>query len=156
VIKIGRITVAEQNNAGEALFERYLVEVFQYISCWTADASTAEDLTLKILRSEFSTLKKRSPDQESLSIRIFTLARDLLLENFGELNSETAKCGSPWSKYGLAGLSDLEKEVIALKFCSQLNNRSLGHVLGLPESTVETQLLQAIRKLDGRLLSGQR
>lgn len=51
----------------------------------------------------------------------------------------------------LSQLSDREREVIALKFVTSLNNREIAGVLQIPEGTVGSLLYRAFRRLRSAL-----
>jgi RNA polymerase sigma-70 factor (ECF subfamily) len=47
----------------------------------------------------------------------------------------------------LSLLGQTEKEIVSLKFASDMNNRQIAGILGLSESNVGTIIYRAVRKL---------
>ena len=136
--------------SSEALYEQYLVPVFQYISHRVNDTRTAEDLTLGVLKKAFSGVKDILRNEENLSIYVFTLAWKAVQSHGKAEVAEDCSEGGQFHEC-LSRLSPPEQDIMALKLCSGLDNRCLGRVLGLSESEVGQHISRALVRMNGNI-----
>lgn len=119
----------------DALCEYYLPRVFQYIRYWVDTIEKAETISLKVLKNSIGKIDSLSDRTESVSIKVFSLARE-------SINPHT-RSNDPV----LAGLSSEEREVISLKLGAELPNRGIAGVLRIPEPRVSEILCRSLSKL---------
>jgi DNA-directed RNA polymerase specialized sigma subunit len=117
------------------------------------------------LKKAIARISKNDQNDDRLKVWIFIAARNIVLckvwknTNKGDAFPEKvtteastrvdegATQDRPKLHEHLTGLSQMEQDIMALKFSSQLDNRRLGQILGLPESKVDRQMRQILDKL---------
>lgn len=151
------------------LYEQYLPKVFQYISYRVTDKNMAEDLTSAVFEKALTKFKSFNPERASFATWIFTIARNTIIDYYRGRSREleyqketqvqmTVQYDSPEEEAGraeevrklhacLAKLNNNEKDIITLKFGSEMTNREIAKMLKLSESNVGTILCRAVRKL---------
>lgn len=149
------------------LYEQYLPKVYRYISYRITDISTAEDLTSVVFEKALTKLKSYRPEKARFSTWIFTIARNTLTDHFraaGKVRTVSLDSGylsQPDNieevtgrtedlnvlKTCLSRLSQLEQEIISLKFGAEMTNRQIASMLAMTESNIGVILFRAIRKL---------
>ncbi len=151
------------------LYEEYLPKVFRYVRYRINEHQVAEDLTSTVFERALTNFDKYSSDKASFSTWVFSIARNVVIDHYrvrgrrrtislddapeiasGELPpvdrlEQKEERQKLWEN--LSRLSPEEREIIALKFGSELNNRQIARTLGLSESNVGTKLYRAVRKL---------
>jgi DNA-directed RNA polymerase specialized sigma24 family protein len=135
------VSQLQQNAIGSALdasCDYYLPRVFGYFTYWVKDVDKAEALAVETLKQALRKIEGLNQKTDSISIQIFSLARQLV--NTGKGDYQTI----------LKGLSRGECEVISLKIGAELSNRCIGAVLGLPDSIVGTLLARSLTKLKSK------
>jgi DNA-directed RNA polymerase specialized sigma24 family protein len=133
-----RVPQLQQNQIDRALdtlCEYYLPRVFQYFHYWVSDVDYAEKLAVETLKQAVKKIDSLDQKTESITIRIFSLARKYI------------RCRSTKNQSLLKGLSSAECDVIALKMGAELSNSSIGNILGLTDSRVGKLLSGSLIKL---------
>ena len=159
------------------LYEQYLPRIFQYVIYRVGDRTTAEDLTSDIFNKALTNFTKYDSGKAAFSTWIFSIARNTLIDYYRgrsrkqklqkEAEAEVlAFSTSPEEEASrseeirklrecLSLLNPNERELISLKFSSEMTNREISRVTGLSESNVGTILCRAVRKLRDGFLGWQ-
>jgi RNA polymerase sigma factor (sigma-70 family) len=168
------------DGAGETdfipFYSEFLPQVYRYVRYRVADAATAEDLTALIFEKALRAWgKRRKPN--SVTAWIFRIARNTVASHYrrrarrlevplDSVEGQTAADGGPeervlraerWERIrdGIRALSPRERDIIALKFGSELTNRAIAPIVGTSEGNVAVILHRAMRKLHAYLEAGQ-
>ena len=163
--KVGQSTA----EAFSVFYEQYLPKIFKYISYRINDKFMAEDLTAVVFEKALTKYKTYSSNKAAISTWLFTIAKNTLIDHFREAQREKTvqldetldipqDARTPeqaviekekWQtlRRCLASLASNEREIITLKFSSQMTNRQIAQVLGLSDSNVGVILYRAIRRL---------
>lgn len=134
---------ADVGTAGEACqrrFAKYFPKVFAYAHSWTLDEERSREIVIEAFARVFSL--GMDLDDDHFAVALFSVTRDL--------------CSGARSTSGPAdaGLSDPEREVLALLFDAQLTRHQVGSLLTMPEDSVVTTLVNGLRKLKAVLPAG--
>lgn len=154
-----------------AFYTEYLPKVFRYVSYRVRDQATAEDLTATIFEKALSKFDDYSRRKAAFSTWIFTIARNTVIDHYrtahptADLSEEmeqvlAAADPSPDEaaelaeeklrlKYCLEQLSQVERDIISLKFGAEITNRAIAAQIRLSESNVGVIVYRAVRKLKG-------
>ena len=152
-----------------AFYEEYMPKVFGYISYRVNDRQTAEDLTSIVFEKALGAFKNYNPQRAAMSTWVFAIARNTLTDHFRSVSAHQtlvldesmdlpdAGCDPENDllraeearalRKLVAGLSDNERGIIALKFGAGLTNREIARTTGLSESNVGVTLFRTVRKL---------
>ncbi len=151
-----------------SLYKELFKPVFAYILCRVGERPLAEDLAASAWRKAYEKWPLFDPNKGTFRQWIFTVARNEInmyyrlyyVRKFLSLTGfeENAPLGqAAWTEAeqddtqallsAMAVLTAREKDLIALKFYSGLNNREIAHQTGLSESNVGTVLHRSISKL---------
>nr|QGT50822.1 specialized sigma subunit of RNA polymerase [uncultured Elusimicrobia bacterium] len=149
-----------------ALYQEFFKPVFSYVLCRVGDRALAEDLCAAAWRKAYEKQHQFQPEKGTFRQWIFTIARNEInmhhrlyyVRKFLSLTGwEEAVSVSPVYEqhseeearllHAVSRLNEREKELVALKFYSGLNNRQIAAQTGMTESNVGTVLSRAISKL---------
>ena len=152
-----------------SLYEQYLPRVFQYVNYRVGEVTTAEDLTSDIFNKALTNYTKYDSGKAAFSTWIFSIARNTIIDYYRRRSRERKLRGEVQSKDVtfsksaeeeasrsedvrklhdcLARLTPNERELVSLKFSSEMTNREISRITGLSESNVGTILCRAVRKL---------
>ncbi len=149
------------------LYRELFKSVFAYVLCRVGDRALAEDLCAAAWRKAYEKQEQFNADKGTFRQWIFTIARNeinmhhrlyyvrkfLSLTGWEEVLGE-ARAPAPEEDgenarllEAVSHLNDREKELVALKFYSGLNNRQIAAQLHMTESNVGTALHRAVTKL---------
>ena len=154
----------------EALYDEYMPKVFKYIQYKVSNMQLTEDLTSVVFEKALTNFGRYSKDKAAFSTWVFSIARNTVIDHYRsrgrqqtvslenvviDIESKDPLPDEQLDKKEeirklhlcLSKLSAQEKELISLKFSSELNNRQIAKMLGLSESNVGTRLYRAVRKL---------
>ena len=151
-----------------SLYKELFKPVFAYILCRVGERALAEDVAGSAGRKGYEKWPLFDPNKGTFRQWIFTVARNeinmyyrlyyvrkfLSLTGFEE-NAPLGQAAWPEAEQddtqallsAMAVLTAREKDLVALKFYSGLNNREIAHQTGLSESNVGTVLHRSISKL---------
>jgi len=146
------------------LYRELFKPVFAYVLCRVGDRALAEDLCAGAWRKAYEKQDRFRPEKGTFRQWIFTIARNEInmhrrlyyVRRFLSLAGweEAAAYREPEeTDFGgrllraMSCLTEREKELVALKFYSGLNNRQIAGQTGLSESNVGTVLYRAVAKL---------
>ena len=164
--------IALANSDGSAFTELYIYyfpRVYNYVHYRVNDFHAADDLTSQIFEKLFSRLKYYRSEKASFSAWLFSIARNTItdyyrnqtrahsssLEITAELIDSEPDPGDvavfnetqQHLRKALASLNRRERDIIALKFWSDLSNRDIARFVGISESNTGVILFRAMRRL---------
>lgn len=151
-----------------SLYQELFKPVFSYVLCRVGNRALAEDLCAAAWRKAYEKQHQFRPEKGTFRQWIFTIARNeinmhrrlyyvrkfLSLAGWEEAVGEPAVPGPDENDGGetrlleaVSRLSSRERELVALKFYSGLNNRQIAVQMHLTQSNVGTALHRAVTKL---------
>lgn len=164
---------AEAEAACREWYERHGTAVYSYFRFHVPQVDVAEDLTaetfLKLVRAA------RQFDQQKGSARawILTIARNVLADwrrrarlrqyvSLGTMHDLVCDAPSPEERLlreeavgrlldAVAALSEADRELIGLRYGSELDTAEIAQTLGISEGSVRTRLWRALGRLRGVL-----
>lgn len=162
----GTRTTAKIETDWNAVYQRELPRIYNYFRYHFGDNAIAEDLTSATFEKAWRAREKYKRDRAAFSTWLFTIARNVAIDHlrthrahvsFDALEQIPAP-DSPHETYTrqaelaqlgalLAQLNEHERELIALKYGAELNNREIARQLGMSESNVGTTLHRVVNKL---------
>lgn len=151
------------------VYQRELPRVFNYFRYRFGDDAVAEDLTAATFEKAWRARDQYRRNVAAFSTWLFTIARNQATDHLRargadvsfEALRELPAPDSPAEEYErraeiehlgalLAQLSEHDRELVALKYGAQLNNREIAKQLGMSESNVGTSLHRIVSKLRAR------
>lgn len=165
---VGKTTASTADLFGQ-LYEQYLPKVFQYVSFRVGDRHTAEDLTSIVFEKALTKFHNYDSAKAAFATWLFSIARNTVIDHYRASRKEQnwmpdsaanfpARDPSPEDEAVRAEeirklrsclnlLGETEREIISLKFGSEMTNRQIAGILGVTESNVGTIIYRAVRKL---------
>jgi RNA polymerase sigma-70 factor (ECF subfamily) len=163
----------EQETAGEldwdALYADQAPRVYNYLRFRLGSSSDVEDLTSRTFEKAWRSRARYRRDLAGFSTWLFKIAHnvaidylhvrrnhlpiDAAVEIAAERTPERdAERESDLARLSLltAGLPERERELIALKFGAEINNRLIAQLTGISESNVGTILHRTVQSLRAR------
>ena len=153
----------------EQMYDSYMPKIYRYISYRTGSQSVAEDLTSDVFEKALKHFDTYRQDRASLSTWLTAIARNTITDYFRKESrvqvvreDDAPEEESPEPpvddqverleearqlRLCLAGLPQLDQDIISLKFGAGLNNREIAQTLQVSESNVGTRLFRAVRRL---------
>lgn len=116
-----------------ARFAMYFPKVFAYAHSWTNDDARSREIVIEAFSRAFN--RRSELADEDFPVVLFGVTRDLRAGT--RKGTDTVN----------GGLSDPEREVIALLFDAQLTKMQVGSLLKMPEESVVSTLVNGLRKL---------
>lgn len=153
-----------------ALYEANLSRIYRYIYYRVRDVTVAEDLTSAVFEKALIKFNSYRSDKALFSTWLFSIARNTIIDHYRNVRRESTIAPNPPSEVNsgidavikreefqrllscFSQLSDLEQEIVSLKFASRLTNREIAKLHHLGESNVGTILYRAIRKLRAKFM----
>lgn len=159
------------------IYNAYFSRIYAYVRCRSGCAAEAEDITSSVFHKALARIAQFDPAKGALAQWLFGIARNEVNYNFRVKalrrflpldlfeNILPAYC-SPADNAGEGGeiaalqaalgkLSARERDLISLKFYSDLNNREIAGLTGLSESNVGTILHRCMARLREELAENQ-
>ncbi len=156
--------------AFKELYEDYFKRIYAYVLVRVKDPVLAEDLCAATWRKVYEKINSFDQNKGTFGQWIFTIARNEVnmyrrlywVKHFFSItekeellqSSETSFLQEMEEEelkrqlfYALDTLSVRERDLISLKFYSNLNNRQIASVTGLSESNVGTIIQRAVHKM---------
>jgi len=152
-----------------AIYNHYFPRIFTYIRYRVDEDQTADDLTAFVFHRAISHLHKYQSDRALLSAWLFGIARNAvgnhhrrqrrwlwLPLSFATERSDDALQpeetilrdeAQEQLLRAVSNLSDRERDLIALKFVSEMSNREIAQLTHLTESNVGVILHRALHRL---------
>src|SRR3990167_7762811 len=159
------------NNAFGLVYELYFTPVFRYVYLRINNKKEAEDLTQSIFLKVFQSLYRFEEMKSPPLAYFFTVARNAVFDHckkkkevvFADVeamenrpaNQDTnpARIADENEKNLIVSgliknnLTDEQKEVVALKFTSELSNKEISAIIGKNESAIRQIQCRALKKL---------
>jgi RNA polymerase sigma-70 factor (ECF subfamily) len=172
--KIKEIFSRAQNGDQEAfrlIYDKYLTPIYRYIYFRVKDKNTADDLTQEVFVKAFDRINRIEAENNNPLTYFYTIARNLLIDNYRHKHIETIANeeaeiylihnDNPEKIYtenedarqlmkALNKISDLEAEVIILKFLKNFDNSEIAKVLDKSEMAVrqlQSRGLKSLKKI---------
>jgi len=161
----------------ERMYREHASALYAYLRWSCGDDTLAEDLLADVFERVLRSAHRYDPRRGSETTWLYAIAvnrvRDHARRRAAErravlqlrAEAERAPVGSPTVESAvaardevataLAQMSDAEREVIALRFSSDLTMDQVAQALGEPRSTVEGRLYRALRTLREKLRDDQ-
>lgn len=155
--------------AFSTIFDHYFPRVYNYARYRVGRADSADELTAQIFEKAFVKIRSYKPERAPFAAWLFGIARNTVNQYlraqkrrrwisldliFGRKSDdpgpEEAVIQSEMNAElmsAIGGLSDRERDILALKFSAGLTNRRIASLAGLGESHVSVLLYRSIRKL---------
>jgi len=149
-----------------AAYEAYFERIYSYIRCRAGGAAAAEDLSAEVFRKALEKFGQYDPGRGNMAQWLFGIARnevnyhfrraallkflplDLFGDGFAGREDRPPESAGPGGlAAALRSLDERERDLIGLKFYSEMNNRGIARVTGLSESNVGTILHRCMAKL---------
>ena len=159
-----------------SLYKLYFVPVFRYVSLRIGNRIETEDLTQTVFLKVFKSIERYRDENKDPLAYFFTVARNTVidfwrkkkrkeipLEDTDENELETddsshdlveqaeKELSQNTLKKALGILTDEQKEVIVLKFISDLSNKEISDVIGKSEEAIRQLQCRALKKLRDNL-----
>ena len=153
----------------EEMYDTCMPKVYRYVSYRTGNASIAEDITSDVFEKALKHFDSYQQEKASQSTWLMTIARNTITDHFRregrvqvvreedapEEVSQEPGVGEQVERLEevrqlrlcLAGLPQLDQDIISLKFGAGMNNREIARTLKVSESNVGTRLFRAVRRL---------
>ncbi len=165
-----RLAKAGNSEAYGQLYELYFTPIFRYIYLRVRDKEKANDLAQTVFLKVFTALPNFKEQNKSPLAYFFTVARnavidfwrtkkDVGVDDFDAIIERTIdEDASPQKSYeknenqeliqsALQELTDIQREVITLKYLSELSNKEIAELLGKTEEAVRQLQCRALRSL---------
>ncbi|MGF1506977.1 MAG: sigma-70 family RNA polymerase sigma factor [Chloroflexi bacterium] len=163
----------EHPNAFAAVYEHYFPRIYTYIRYRVSDDATADDLTAFTFERALARLNRYDPQKGPFAAWLFGIARYAVINHnrkakrrqmmpFEWLNNHPSREPAPDAVTqsrtdeerlleAVAQLSERERDIIALKFASDLTNRRIADLMGLSASNVGVIVHRALKRLRAAL-----
>lgn len=164
--RFGVVTTAGFEIDWNAVYQRELPRIYNYFRYRLGNDQIAQDLCSATFEKAWRARDRYRRDLAGFSTWLFTIARNLATDHLRSHRTtlslddihDQAAPDSPHDIFArdaeiqrlgvlLAQLSDRERELVALKYGAQFNNREIARQLRLSESNVGTILHRIVGKL---------
>lgn len=167
-----RVATAHFEVDWDAVYRQELPRVYNYFRYRLGDDTIAEDLTSTTFEKAWRARERYRRDLAGFSTWLLTIARNVATDHYrsaGGLHGRIADVSldaaqeypapdPPEVVYArnaelaqlaglLAKLSNRDRELVALKYGAELNNRQIAQYVGMSESNVGTTLYRIVGKL---------
>lgn len=166
---MGTVTTAQFDADWNAVYQRELPRIYNYFRYRFGENALAEDLTAATFEKAWRARERYRRDLSAFSTWLFTIARNVATDHLrgrrveisldavrdypapGSLH-ETVTRAAEMRRLAalLAQLPDRDRELVALKYGAQLNNREIARQVGMSESNVGTTLHRIVARLRER------
>jgi RNA polymerase sigma-70 factor (ECF subfamily) len=152
----------------DAVYSEQLPRVYNFFRYRLGNAADAEDLTGRTFEKAWAARHRYRRDVASFSTWLMSIARNVAIDHSRSRREHVpldeaayvATSTTPESEAVrrsdahrlaalLAGLSDRERELIAMKYGAEMNNRAIARATGLSESNIGTILHRAVQRIRG-------
>jgi RNA polymerase sigma-70 factor (ECF subfamily) len=152
-----------------ALYDRYFRPVYNYVRFRVHSTHLTDDITSQVFENAWRNLASFQVQRGDFRPWLFSIAHSIVVDYYqkrkksewvalsaiGELASANSDPEEILMNLevqqellnALKNLTDRERNIIALKFCSKLTNRQIAKLTGLKESNVGVILYRAMRRL---------
>jgi len=162
-----------QPAAFAAIYDHYFPRIYNYTRYRVGDASTADEITARVFEQSLAKIRSYQPERAPFSAWLFGITRNTVNQHLRAKRRRSwisldslldRRSGHPDPEEALiqnemheelmevvVGLSNRERDILALKFASGMTNRRIAKLTGLGESNVSVILYRTIRKLRDEL-----
>lgn len=159
--------------AFEQLYKQYMRRVYNYMRYRLDDEQTADDLTARVFHRALARLDSYDPQRAPFGAWLFGIAHHIISDHFRQqkrfgwlsldaLRHRFSLTPEPEEAFiqseiqtavlqAVARLNEREREIVALKFGGNFNNRQIAELTGLTDSHIGIILYRAIRQLRATL-----
>lgn len=152
-----------------AWYTAFGTAVYRYIRFHVDSADEAEDVTADTFLRVLESGDRYDPERAEARVWVFTIARNVLRDHFrrakvrkhvtlSAMRDLATGAPSPEERlvreeqierllHGVRRLNDSDRELISLRYGSELGFAKIGAVLGMREGTVRTRLWRALARL---------
>jgi RNA polymerase sigma-70 factor (ECF subfamily) len=152
-----------------SLYSIYLDRIYRYIYYQVKDKMTAEDITEDVFVKAWKVIRSCRGREDTFQAWLYRIARNHLADTlrhngrFTSLDGEgTADVIDPCERVEsgaeyqeliktIAGLPEVQRQVIVLKFIEGLDNREIGRALGKNEGAVRVAQMRGLESLRNML-----
>lgn len=153
----------------EAFYEHWFTRVYNYVRHRTGSAVRADEIVSDVFSRVLDAWSRFDPQKGDRRSWLFAIAFRAVADHYrsekrrrwfglGLLSSHEEKGARPAGKLedaddqerlmiALDQLNDQQREIVSLKFFSQMTNRAIAKLLGLTESNVAVILYRSIRRM---------
>ena len=159
-----------ESSAFEALYDHFYDQIFRYIAFKTSDSLIAEDLTEDVFLRMLESIRKFMPQGHPFSSWLFRIAHnrvidhyrkrgrdknvplDTILTTVGESQSTLdtyveTKLAMREVNQAMENLTDLQREVLNLRFAGGLSIKETAEAVNRNENSVKALQHSAVKKL---------
>jgi len=159
------------------IYDEYFDRIYAYICCRAGYGTTAEDIAALVFQKALAKFAQYDPARGNISQWLFGIARnetnchlrfsalrrflplDILQESLAAKDATafetlSARQDTAVLTSALEMLTARERDLITLKFYSEMTNREIADVSGLSESNIGTILYRAMGKLRQAFVEG--
>jgi len=146
------------------IYDRCFPKVYNYVRCRVKSPEAADDITAKVFEKALKNLGDYDAARAPCEAWIFGIARNSVGDWFRdearrretslEEAPEPAELSSPETGRenlrlleAVSGLDERSRDILALKFYSEMTNREIAALTGLGESNVAVIIFRAVKKL---------
>lgn len=151
------------------LYERYLARVFRYMLSRCGSRDEAADLTQIVFTRAYDNLARYRPDRAPFAAWLFRIARNAAADAHRRRRTTVSWDGLPEAltasngaqpdaiaekrerlarlRTQLERIEPAKRELLALRFASDLSSREIAAVVGKSEAAVKKQLTRTIAQL---------
>jgi RNA polymerase sigma-70 factor (ECF subfamily) len=151
------------------LYSIYLDRIYRYVYYQVRDKMTAEDITEEVFVKAWKVIRSCRGREDTFSAWLYRIARNHLSDTFrnnGRVTSldgekaadvadpcERVETGAEYHELlqKIAGLPEVQRQVIILKFIEGLDNREIGRILGKNEGAVRVAQMRGLESLRNML-----
>jgi RNA polymerase sigma factor (sigma-70 family) len=152
-----------------AIYDHYFPRVYNYVRYRVQEAGAADDITAQVFERALVKLGSYHAQRGSFAAWLFGIARNAVRDHgrgqsrrgwlsLDGLHDQPSPEPGPEQLVvrdethgalleAVASLKERERELIALKFGAEMNNRQIAELTGLSESNVGVSLYRAVRRL---------
>ena len=160
-------------DAFATVYHYYLPRLYKYMRYRVGDRSDAEELTSQVFERVLTQIDSYCPERGPFAGWLFAIAHNTVVDyqriqkrhtqvSLEALGQRACNGAGPENMViynesrkkllaALSGLTDRERNLIALKFSAELTNRTIARISGLGESNVAVILYRTVRRLRAEL-----
>jgi RNA polymerase sigma-70 factor, ECF subfamily len=171
------VQAAGDPQAFAALYDRYYPRVYSYMRYRCEDETTAEDLAAQVFERLLVTIQRYSAERGPFEAWLFAIARHAVADYYRRPRWQS---WLPWEaarrqpahepnpedlviqrdlharlRLVLPQLNDRQRDLLGLKFNSQLTNREIASLTGLTETNVAVIVYRTLQRLRDWLGEGE-
>jgi RNA polymerase sigma-70 factor, ECF subfamily len=161
--------IAGDLKAFEKIYDIFLTRIYRYVYYHIKDKMEAEDLTQQIFMKMSTAIDKYEQRDQIFSSWVFRIAHNHMIDYYRNATKENeikqqivVESEDPEKKVedrlrqeeimqAISGLTDLQKEVIILKFIEGLDNHRIAEMIGKNEGAIRIAQMRGLMALRKKL-----